>query len=203
VTTSWIVYTVLVPVAGRSWQRSTVVGLLVLSGNALAGKLLGVGLARVRLHLGLRRLYRRADRPYPRPIAPSRDNVIHPEVAMLGWEFFVTRQRQGGPIESGAKGQPLARWMAGLGGTKWIDDLVAEGTATDLGGNGYPCRYTVTAGALANVLKHGLPEHKGPPVVGDDYYLPGGWTGNASIDYQAIAALDPAEVLLVDAWDQS
>jgi hypothetical protein len=65
VTISWIVYAVLVPVAGRSWQRSTVVGLLVLSGSALAGKLLGLGLARVQLHVALRRLYRRADGPSP------------------------------------------------------------------------------------------------------------------------------------------
>jgi hypothetical protein len=59
VTTSWIVYTLLVPVAGRSWQRTIAIGSVVLFVSALIGKLIGLGLARVRLHLEVRRLDRR------------------------------------------------------------------------------------------------------------------------------------------------
>ena len=59
VTTSWIVHTLLLPVAGRSWQRTIAIGLVVLIGSALIGKLLGLGLARVRFHLTARGLRRK------------------------------------------------------------------------------------------------------------------------------------------------
>jgi len=59
VTTSWIVHTLLVPVAGRSWQRTIAVGLVVLIGSALIGKLIGLGLVRVRFHLTVRGLRRK------------------------------------------------------------------------------------------------------------------------------------------------
>lgn len=59
VTTSWIVHTLLVPAAGRSWQRTIAIGLVVLIASALIGKLIGLGLARVRLHLEVRRLHLR------------------------------------------------------------------------------------------------------------------------------------------------
>lgn len=59
VTLAWIVHTLLVPAAGRSWQRTVVIGLVVLIGSALIGKLMGLGLARVRLHLEVRSLHQR------------------------------------------------------------------------------------------------------------------------------------------------
>ena len=59
ITASWLVYTFLVPVAGRSWQHTTALGLMVLFASALFGKLIGLGLARVRLHIEIRRLRRR------------------------------------------------------------------------------------------------------------------------------------------------
>lgn len=40
---------------------------------------------------------------------------------MLGWEILILRQ------DDEDSRVPLARWRAGLGGTKWIDDLVAPG----------------------------------------------------------------------------
>jgi len=59
VTLAWIVHTLLVPAAGRSWQRTIVIGLVVLIGSALIGKLMGLGLARVRFHLEVRSLHQR------------------------------------------------------------------------------------------------------------------------------------------------
>jgi hypothetical protein len=111
---------------------------------------------------------------------------------MLGWEFFVRRQgdesRHDGP-----SGATLARWRAGIGGTRWLDDLVTKGVAADLVGNGYPNRYTVPAGAVVTVLGTGLPNHDGPLVIGDDYVLPGAWTGDAKIDLPQLKLLDPNE----------
>lgn len=56
VTASWIVHTLLVPTAGRSWQRTVAIGFAVLMTSALIGKLIGLGLARLRLYMALRRL---------------------------------------------------------------------------------------------------------------------------------------------------
>jgi hypothetical protein len=120
---------------------------------------------------------------------------------MLGWEFFVTRQV--GPIDPKARRAPLARWMTGIGGTKWLDDLASKGGALDLGGNGYPCLYAVPAAVLVAVLRHGPPRIDAPPVVGENYYLPGGWIGDTNIDLVGLRSIDPLEMLQVEAWDQS
>jgi len=120
---------------------------------------------------------------------------------MLGWEFYVTRQV--GPVDPKAPGERIARWRAGLGGTRWVDGLVAGDLACDLGGNGYPMQYTVPAGLLLAILRLGPPTHDGPPVVGDDYFTPAGWTGDVSINLDRLASIDPREMILVEAWDQS
>lgn len=122
---------------------------------------------------------------------------------MLGWEFFVMRQEDARSRKPGDPDISLARWMAGLGGDQWLHDLIAQGKATNFEGNGYPKSSLVSAGALADVLGKGLPQHKGPLVIGDDYVMPGGWRGDAVIDLDRLRALDPHEILLVEAWDQS
>lgn len=123
--------------------------------------------------------------------------------SFLGWEFFVRRQDGAVAGGTGTATETLARWKAGLGGDKWLHDLVSEGLAANLGGNGYPNRFTVSAGVLVSVLAAGPPSHGGPPVIGDNYLLPGGWTGDARIDLEQLRHLDKDEALLVVAWDQS
>ncbi|QEA39653.1 hypothetical protein FGL86_11630 [Pistricoccus aurantiacus] len=59
VTISWVIHTLLMPIAGRAWQSTVAIGLAVLFASALIGKLVGLGLARVRLYLAMRRLHRR------------------------------------------------------------------------------------------------------------------------------------------------
>jgi hypothetical protein len=116
---------------------------------------------------------------------------------MLGWEFFIARKTD-------APGSPaLATWRAGLGGTDWLKDLVGKGLAVDLGGNGYPDRYEISARTLVSTLAQGPPKHGGPSVIGDNYFLPEGWTSEAKIDFTRLRRLDPNEVLLVEVWDQS
>jgi len=48
---------------------------------------------------------------------------------MLGWQFFVMH-REGETA--------FASWFSGLGGTKWIRNLAAEGKATVTAEGGYP-----------------------------------------------------------------
>lgn len=120
---------------------------------------------------------------------------------MLGWEVFVYRQIR---TPQGEPGKILlARWMTGLNGLDWLEDLVKTNRAVDLGGDGYPCRYSIAAGVLSPVLSRGLPAHDGPPVIGDDYALPAGWNGDLKADHAALASRPSEEQLLVEAWDQS
>jgi hypothetical protein len=124
---------------------------------------------------------------------------------MLGWEFYVIRQADVDhhDREAEASRLSLATWRAGLGGTRWLNDLVTRGVAFDRGGTGYPHRYEVRAGVLLAAISHGIPKHTGPLVIGDDYVTPPGWMDDVRIDADTLRALDPHEVLVVEAWDQS
>lgn len=123
---------------------------------------------------------------------------------MLGWMILVCRQT---PEERdaaiGGHENVLARWEAGFGGTSWLEQLVTDGKAVKLNGNGYPCRYVSTAEAVFPLLSSGPPLHSGPLVIGDDYVTPGGWTGNATFKRSEISECAPGETITIDAWDQS
>src|SRR5438552_269958 len=125
---------------------------------------------------------------------------------MLGWHISVFRQSDGGKspaTEKSPKGTRLAVWQTGLWGTDWLDELVKAGQAIDLGGNGYPCRYTAT------------PEHLIPRIIDEPPHArevwicePGDiisdkWEGRTVIDREAAAQCRPDEWLLVEAWDES
>ena len=107
----------------------------------------------------------------------------------LGWHIRVCRQSDGGVSPATAdspEGTLLARWEAGLNGLDWLDELVKEGKAIDLGGNGYPCRYTAAA------------EYLFPRIVD---MPPGAKVVWSSALLVAQCRLD--EWLIVEAWDQS
>ncbi len=113
---------------------------------------------------------------------------------MLGWEFFITR---------GQNQQFVASWLAGVGGTRWLDDLVSKGSAKSLGGNGYPDKYEICGEVLSSVLANGVPEHDGALVIGDDYVQMPGHKTDVKIDMGVIRSLPPDEILTIEAWDQS
>lgn len=72
---------------------------------------------------------------------------------MLGWDIYISRQRDGGSAPAAFEaetGATLESWDGGMWGLRWADDLAKAGEAIDLGGNGYPMRYT----AQAKVLRH-------------------------------------------------
>ena len=117
---------------------------------------------------------------------------------MLGWDALVFRK---GADALGQ--QPLVRWATGVFGLEWLDELVKAGKAEDLGGNGYPNRYAITAGVLLASLAHGLPHNRSPLVIGDDYSLPAGWNGKLEPDLAEVAALPADDALVIEAWDQS
>jgi hypothetical protein len=114
---------------------------------------------------------------------------------MLGWEVFVYRPTS--PDVS------IARWMTSVFGLKWLDQLVKSNKAIDLGGNGYPNKYAVTAGVLLPIIKAGLPVNDSPLVIGEDYVLPEGWSGDIDWNQQEVLACHGSDQLVVEAWDQS
>jgi hypothetical protein len=121
---------------------------------------------------------------------------------MLGWEVFVSRQETESSLEKQDE-VLLARWTTGIRGLDWIDDLIKADKATDLGGNGYPFRYSSTAGVLLPILTGGLPPNSSPAVIGDDYVLPPGWNGNIELDLAKWSDCPSEERLVIEAWDQS
>jgi hypothetical protein len=114
----------------------------------------------------------------------------------LGWDIFVSRQNDAGLSPAAAdspEGPLLAKWEAGLGGLDWLDELVREGKAIDLGGDGYPFRYTAPAKFLFPRIA------VMPPGAKSD------WEGWKVVWSEAplVEQCRPEEWLIVEAWDQS
>jgi hypothetical protein len=113
---------------------------------------------------------------------------------MLGWHISVYRQDDG---------TRLAVWQTGLDGLRWLDELVTAGQAIDLGGDGYPRRYTAAAEVLVPRIIDHPPEARTTWVSGAGDILTSKWEGKTVIDAVAAAQCPPGESLLVEAWDES
>ena len=120
---------------------------------------------------------------------------------MLGWSVSVFRK--GDEDSHHSENLALAHWETGVWGLDWLDKLIKENKAVDLGGNGYPLRYSIAAGVLLPILKAGLPKHETPTIIGDDYVLPKGWNGNLLLNEKKFLACPSDEILIVEAWDLS
>ena len=114
---------------------------------------------------------------------------------MLGWQFFL-RQQEGE--------KEFASWFVGFGGGKWIRDLAAEGKAIAISERGYPSKYQTTAKYLIGFLKSRQPPAGyGVFVLGEDYFDSGTECWGIEIYDQRVNALNPDDVVIIDAWDQS
>jgi hypothetical protein len=124
---------------------------------------------------------------------------------MLGWNISVYRLEQEAvrATTTSPTGVRLAVWQTGLDGLDWIDELVKEGKAMNLGGNGYPCRFTATAEHLISHFVNGVPEAQSTLSFEGSGMLMEGWAGKPAIDQTAIAVCKPDEWLLLVAWDGS
>ena len=124
----------------------------------------------------------------------------------LGWHISVYRQQNDGstPASFGAEqGSRLAVWQTGIDGLRWIDDLVKQQKAIDLGGNGYPMEYTAKAVDLVQQLRDGPPKAKAVwSIDAGDVIMPG-WLGKTTKAPETIDACRPDEWLLIQAWDES
>ena len=125
---------------------------------------------------------------------------------MLGWHISIYRQSDDetspASFES-PEGERLAVWQTGLGGLDWLKELVNAGLAIDLGGNGYPCRYTATARTLLARIADGPPGARAVWASGVNDILTEKWAGRTVIDDATVAACRQDEWLIVEAWDES
>lgn len=125
---------------------------------------------------------------------------------MLGWWIVISTQT---PEERDRADQDtrraalLANWEVSVNGSRWVHQLVEQGKANQLSSGGYPNRFTAQACDVLPLLTKGVPKHDGPAVIGENYVLPGSWTGNVIIHPDRIAACPPHKLLTIDVWDQS
>jgi hypothetical protein len=125
---------------------------------------------------------------------------------MSGWQISVFRQADNrtapGTMKS-RNGARLAVWQAGWGGLEWIGELVIEGKAIDLGGNGYPSCYTAIAEHLIPHILNGPPGARGVWALGSTDTINEKWEGETVIDRAAVGDCRPDEWLMIEAWDES
>lgn len=125
---------------------------------------------------------------------------------MLGWHISVYKQGESSASPATAQtsaGARLAVWQTGIGGLHWLDELVEAGKAIDLGGNGYPCRYTATAEHLIPRVIDGPPQARNTWMREASDVVTDQWAGRTIVDHAAAAQCRPEEWLLVEAWDES
>jgi hypothetical protein len=127
---------------------------------------------------------------------------------MLGWHVSVYRLLDGGSSAAtfdSAQGARVAVWQTGLGGLDWLIELAKQGKAVDLGGNGYPNRFTAQAEILApHLLNETFPAND-TWVIGEGSYIadPKAWVGKTQIDQEGVQQCRADEWLLVEVWDES
>ena len=117
---------------------------------------------------------------------------------MLGWNISVFRQLEGGssPAKAdSAKGTRVAVWQAGPEGLRWINELVTMGLAVDLGGDGYPLRYTAQAEHLIPPILEGPPKAQPTWQVDDGDVLTSAWVGKTAVGGLAADDYRPDEWL--------
>jgi hypothetical protein len=119
---------------------------------------------------------------------------------MLGWDIYISRQRDGGSAPAtfeAETGATLESWDSGMWGLRWAGDLTKAGEAIDLGGNGYPMRYT----AQAKVLRHS----RAIPLRQVWNQAPVALAGASPPVPKKPSLFDcpPDEWLVIETWDQS
>lgn len=111
---------------------------------------------------------------------------------MLGWWFFVAHQTpKDWALMPDREQYRLASWETGVSGIRWIEELVAQGQAEKLRGDGYPSRYRARASTILPLLRN--------EVTGGG---PRKWP-KGSFYEENIASCPCDKTLVIDAWDQS
>ncbi len=121
---------------------------------------------------------------------------------MIGWWIVIAQEtpedRDANPDK---KIGVIASWESSLSGLDWLDQMTKLGKATQLTKGGYPTRYIAFAKDVLPLIKDGPPKHDDMEIIGDDYVMPNGWSGNITMHLAKIATCPPDQILTIDAWD--
>lgn len=122
---------------------------------------------------------------------------------MIGYSISIYEFVEGMDITSISNdNEALATWTSGgFDGLDWIDNLVSEAKAEDLGGNGYPIYYKAQAQVILNALAMDTPKKEGQTIMDDENVLSTDW--RSKIDTSELAKLKPNQELIIEAWDLS
>jgi hypothetical protein len=90
-----------------------------------------------------------------------------------------------------------------MSGLDWLNREVEAGRAIDLGGNGYPVRYSATAKTPLPQILDGPPEARKHWLTDPGDIVNEKWEGKTVIDRDTAVQCGPDEWLLVEAWDES
>ena len=102
------------------------------------------------------------------------------------------------------QGVRLAVWQTDCGGLNWLDELVTQQKAIDLGGNcGYPNEYTAMATHIVPRIRDNPPEAKAVWDSDAGDLLTPQYLGKTTKDLDAMDACRPDEWLIIQAWDES
>lgn len=113
---------------------------------------------------------------------------------MLGWQVYVKQKSD----------TLIASWCVGIGGLDWLDGLVKQGLAQDLGGNGYPCKYLAKAEVILPKIVPSPPiNENAKPTLGDDYAIDTKDSWDIKINQEVARSCKPSETLTIEAWDLS
>ena len=122
---------------------------------------------------------------------------------MIGYSISVYEFVEGVDITSISNdNEALATWTSGgFDGLDWIDNLVSEAKAEDLGGNGYPIYYKAQVQVVLKALAVDTPKNEGQTIMDDENVMTSDW--RSKIDTSELAKLKPNQQLLIEAWDLS
>ncbi len=122
---------------------------------------------------------------------------------MIGYSISVYEFVEGMDITSISNdNEALATWTTGgFGGLDWINDLVSDAKAEDLGGEGYPFYYKVKAQVVLQALATDTPKNEGQIIMDDKNIMSSHW--QSKIDISEIKKLKSNQQLVIEAWDLS
>jgi hypothetical protein len=122
---------------------------------------------------------------------------------MIGYSISVYEFTEGMDITSISNdNEALATWTSGgFDGLDWIDSLVSQAKAEDLGGSGYPSYYKAKAQVVLKALSIETPINKGQTIMDDENAMSSDW--RSKIDISEIAKLKSNQQLIIEAWDLS
>ncbi len=123
---------------------------------------------------------------------------------MLGWHInvFKTNLDKFVAYDSSTNELRIASWSTGMNGIDWLKKLSQESLIQELGGNGYPYRFSAKASVIIPKINFD-PLISADLIISDQCLLDEYERQTLKIDVVKISKCRANDLLLIEAWDQS